>query len=310
MQFDEASRALVELAASRHNAFHTLEAAEINITDRRLRRAAGRGEIYRLAPAVWAISGIGSSPKQTLRAAVLSVPASAATLESAVWLHGWMESAPPTAQVWAPPNRRSAALATTFRAAQVEPLTDIVLVDGIRTLNKAATLCLLGTVAHPTVVERCLDAFLLTESEGWLNQTLLRFDARKPKGPQVLRDILASPHRTRGVAESWMERVTTKLISLPWMPELVLQHPVEVRGRRFRIDIACPDLKLGIEAHSRTYHFGPSKEDADNVRDLLLASAGWDIVYVTYSQLRRPSEFTRLFAQMAKARARQLGVSL
>jgi len=125
-----------------------------------------------------------------------------------------------------------------------------------------------------------------------------------------LTNILQDPRRVAGVTDSWMERVVSQLVAMEWMPPIVLQHELQVEGRRFRIDIACPDLKLGIEAHSRTFHFGPTKEEADNVRDLLIASVGWVLTYVTYFQLAQPEEFVRLFSLNARARAAQLGVTL
>ncbi len=94
MQFDSASEALIELAASRHNAFSTFEAAEINFSPRRLRDAAVRGDIRRLHPRVWAINALPGSEVQQLRAATLALTGSAASLQSAAWLHGWVERPP------------------------------------------------------------------------------------------------------------------------------------------------------------------------------------------------------------------------
>ena len=112
MVFDDAAQAIVELAASRHNAFHTLEAAAHNISARRLRRAKERGVLRSLHPKVWAIDAIGDSPLQTLRAATLALPESAATGESAAWLWGWLDQPPTTAQVWVPEGMRRSALGT------------------------------------------------------------------------------------------------------------------------------------------------------------------------------------------------------
>lgn len=94
------------------------------------------------------------------------------------------------------------------------------------------------------------------------------------------------------------------------MPPVVLQKPVTVGDRTLRIDIAVPDLKLGIEAHSREFHWGPGKENADNVRDLAIGGAGWQLLYVTWAQLQDPDGFVDSLAAVAQARASQLGVSL
>ncbi len=165
-------------------------------------------------------------------------------------------------------------MADLRRWARIEPKRDITVVDHIPTLSKAATLCSLGPYVDELTLERCLDEFLRTESVRWL------------------------------------ERVVAKLVALPWLPPIVLQHPVTVDGRSYRIDTACPELMLGIEAHSRSFHSGRGKEDADNVRDLHLGTAGWEVLYVTHAQTKDPEAFIELFSKIAATRAEQLGLRL
>lgn len=309
MRFDDASQALVELAASRRNAIHNSEAADIDISTQRLRRAEKRGVVKLLHPKVWALTALPDSPRQALRAATVTLHGSAASHESAAWLHGWLERPPPRHHVWLPRNSRTGVDGVaTHRASRVDPSQDIVVVDHVRTLNKAATLTLLGATVHSIVVERCLDEFLRTESEAWLHRTLQRLWTPHGRGPRSLVAILEDPRRLAGVTKSWMERVTAKLVSLSWLPPFELQHEVTVDERRFRIDIACPELLLGVEAHGRRFHWGVGKEDADNVRDLVLGTVGWKLMYVTHSQLLDPDEFVRLFAATARCRAAQLGL--
>lgn len=235
----------------------------------------------------------------------------AATTTSAAWLHGWLESHPTPPQMWVPARfTRNHPVADLRRCKLIDPMRDVVEVERIRTLNKAATLCLLGTHVDADILERCLDEYLRHDSERWLDETADRLRAHKPGGVRALEQLRSAPSRIRGVAESWLERVVANLIALPWMPPIVLQHPITVDARTFRIDVACPELMLGVEAHSRTFHWGQGKEDADNVRDLLIGSLGWKLLYVTFSQLRQPDEFVRLFTASARARASQLGVAL
>ena len=259
MPYDDALWALVEFAASRHNAFHSAEAAEILIPVQRLRRAELKGELKRLHPRVWAFRALPDSPKQILRGATLSIAGAAATTTSAAWLHGWLDTPPIPPQMWVPSmNGRNHPVADLRRCSRIDPRHDLTEVD------------------HITALER----------------------------------IRNNPRRVAGVTDSWMERVAAKLVALPWMPPIELQHPVAVDGRHFRLDIACPELMLGVEAHGRTFHWGAGKEDADNVRDLIIGSVGWKLLYVTFSQLQRPDEFVRLFSATARAGAAQLDVHL
>lgn len=311
MQFDSASEALIELAASRHNAFSTSEAAAIGLNQRRLRDAEVRGELHRLYPRVWAFGALPSGQSQRLRAASLALPGSAASLTSAAWLHGWIDQPPAGPQLWVG-ERSTARLAGSdvHRFARIDPAIDLTEVAHVRALNKAATLCLMGASCSADVVERCLDEFLRSDSEGWLEETMCRLYTPKAPGPFALKQVMADPRRAAGLAESHMERITSRLLAVPDLPPLVLQHEVEVEGRRFRLDMACPELLLGVEYHSRTHHWGRGKADADNVRDLLIASLGWKVIYVTHLQVRNPDELVRLFRLTAQAQARQLGVAL
>ena len=310
MNFDDAAQRLVELAASRHNAFHTSEAADIGIPPDRLRRARGRQELIELRPKVWAVNGGGASERQTLRAAVLARSGSAAMGRSAAWLHGWTDDPPAEPVLWAPPKSRAALSGSRVRRiAAVEPGIDVVEVDRIRCLNKAATLCLLGEQGNSGFVERCLDEFLRTESATWLDQTVERMVANGASGCSHLVKVMRNPKRVRGATDSWMERVVAQILNVRSLPRLSLQHRIEVDGGHRRVDLAFPDVRLGIEAHSRTFHWGPGKEDADNVRDLEVASAGWQLLYVTWAQLHDPERFADQVVRAVKARSQQFGPS-
>ena len=311
MQFDDASKALIELAASRHNAFSTSEAADINFKIRRLQDAESRGELYRLHPKVWAVAALPKSPGQHLRAATLARSGAAASLLSAAWLHGWIEHQPIKPQLWVGPTSRARLEAAAIhRFKRIDPTRDVTEVDQIATLNKAATVCLVGAVCSVEVLERCVDEFLRTEAQRWLDETMERLYTPKTPGPHALRSLLDDPRRVSGIPESVMERITAKLLALDDLPPLVMQHRLDIEGQRFRLDIACPGLKLGVEYHSRQHHWGPTKADADNNRDLLLATLGWEVIYVTHSMVRDPAGLVRRFRQTAHIRAAQLGVSL
>lgn len=308
MQFDSASQALIELAASRHNAFTTSEAAEIGVKQRRLRQSELRGELFRIYPKVWAFSSLPNSGRQRLHAASLALPWSAASHESAAWLHRWRQNSPPRPQLWAGPCSTARLRgADVRRFVRVDPELDLVKIDGTRSLSKAATLCVLGSISSPEMLERALDEFLRTEPERCLEETLSRLYTPKAPGPFALKQVIDDPRRVAGIAESHMERITAQLLSIDGMPPLVLQHELVAEGRRFRLDIACPDLMLGVEFHSRTFHWGRRKEEADNVRDLLIGSIGWKIIYVTHLQLDNPQELVRLFRLTAQSQARLLG---
>ena len=59
-----------------------------------------------------------------------------------------------------------------------------------------------------------------------------------------------------------------------------------VASRRFRIDLAYPQLKIGLEIDGDEPHFGASKTDADDTRDGLLQLGGWLTQHFTKRHIR------------------------
>ncbi len=301
MRFDDAFQALVELAASRHNAFHTTEAADI--PTHRLRRGANQGVLTRLGSRIWSVTALGRPPGQALRAATLETSGAASCHRGSGWLHGWFENPPVVADIWVPGHgRRTTRSARQHRAPSIDPDRDIIEIDGIRTLSAAATLCLLGRVESDEMLEHCLDRFLLQHPRAWLIDTLDRLWVPNGAGPTALRRVLNHPARRSGPAESFMERRVQRILAEAELPPLVLQHEVAVGGRRYRIDLAMPSIKLGVESHGRRFHWGRRAGEADNERDLALASAGWQLLYVTWDQLQDPVALRDRVAAAASAR--------
>lgn len=308
MRFDPTFQALVEFAASRHNALHTTEAASIGVPQRRLRRAEAEGALVRLHRRVWAVPGLGRPPGQALRAAVVAVPRAAACHRGSAWLHRWDDGPPDRPQIWAPGSARPPEGAGLQWASGVDPAKDICVVDGISTLNQAATLCLLGRVVSRQDLGWYLDQFARSASMQWLEDTLDRLWVPTDSGPAALAALLTDPDRLAAPTESWLERVVADLLAVADLPPLELQYPLAVGPRRFRLDLAMPSIKLGVEVHGRTYHWGLDREDADNVRDLLIGSEGWQLLYVTRSQLADPVGLVRQVVEVARTRQRQLGL--
>ncbi len=304
MQFDEASKALVELAASRQNAFHSSEAAEVaNISTRRLKRAADRGELVRLAPRIWAVASLGQPPGQRLRAKTLTTTGAVAAQRSSGWLHRWFDELPTNVDLWVPGHgRRSVTGTILHRCAKVDPRLDVTVVDGVSTLNPAATLCLLGRTEPDDVVEECLDLFRRDHSLRWLEATLERLSTTTGAGPAALRRVMNHPRRQHGAVESIFERRVQRLLTVADLPPISLQHEVEIGGRCYRLDLAMPSIKLGVEAHSRQFHWGRQSEEADNVRDMHLAAYGWQLLYLTWDQLQDPEAVVTMIEHASLAR--------
>ncbi|MBW0088560.1 DUF559 domain-containing protein [Pseudonocardia sp. KRD-184] len=107
------------------------------------------------------------------------------------------------------------------------------------------------------------------------------------EGVRALAGRHLGAHHTRGLdrvldlvdgrAESPMESRIRVALVLGGLPAPVVQHAVEVDGRRYRLDLAYPDLLLAIEYDGRE-HRGQRRAHADLRREADLARQGWRIL--------------------------------
>jgi hypothetical protein len=82
-------------------------------------------------------------------------------------------------------------------------------------------------------------------------------------------------------AESRPEMRVYRTLVRAGLPAPVPQHRVTVDGRRFRLDLAYPDVRLGIEYQGFDAHRSRTAHDHDFRHHRLLTTAGWTLLFVT-----------------------------
>lgn len=117
-----------------------------------------------------------------------------------------------------------------------------------------------------------------------LDDCLRRHARQGRRGVSLLRADLEL-YRRIGCPESSFEDDIARALIDAGLPEPELQHWVLTPGGRYRIDVAYPELRVGIEGRSRAEHLTDAAFEADPVRDANLAIAGWIIIHVTWAQL-------------------------
>lgn len=91
-----------------------------------------------------------------------------------------------------------------------------------------------------------------------------------------------------GLAESPMESRIRMAIVLGGLPAPVVQHPVSLDGRRYRLDLAYPELRLAIE-YDGELHRTQLRAHADLLREADLTRLGWTILrFDAHTTLHRP----------------------
>ena len=71
------------------------------------------------------------------------------------------------------------------------------------------------------------------------------------------------------------------------LPEPELQHWILTPGGRYRVDVAYPRFRLGIEAKSKAHHLTDEAFESDPLHDADLAIEGWIIIHITWAQLQK-----------------------
>ena len=184
---------------------------------------------------------------------------------------------------------------------------DLVVVEGVRCTGVARTLAELGSVVNPQQVWRALiEARRRNVSPIWLRQTALRVHRPGQSGSGVLLRALDRWSTEGRLPESWFEALLEELLNDPSIPEVPRQYTIRNAAGRFvaRVDLAIPSVRLGLEAHSRQFHFGPIHELRDEDRDLRAAAAGWELLYLGWYATQSPAQVRQLVAEVVQQRRR------
>jgi hypothetical protein len=309
---DDAVRAVAELAASQHRVFTRHQAAELNFDRSRVATAIRLGWLDEPYPGVLVMAGGGESWAGRLIAATLADGGHAVVSHrAAARLHrldgfehcDLVELSVTSRHRWRRKNEVIAHHVVALDAA------DVVAVDGIRCTGLARTLADLGAVVEPLLVRRALtDVRRRGTSLQWIQRTVERLHRPGQAGTGVLlRQLAAIPFEGR-VPDSWFEELLALCLNDPDVPPIVLQYPIRAGDGRVvaKTDIGIPSVRLGLEAHSRRFHFGPDAEPLDEQRDLAAGACGWQLHYLGWFATRRTREVLAIVKQIIAARRREL----
>lgn len=182
-------------------------------------------------------------------------------------------------------------------------------VVGIPCTSLARTIVDLPQVIGPRALERAIDDFQRKGySLDWLEQVATGWRRRGRRGSTVvLRDI--ERRRALGtVRGSWFEKLIEEVIRSPRLPPAVQQHVIlDSRGKFVaRVDLAFPDVRLGVEAHSRAFHMGTQRELVDQRRENRAMVEGWQFLYLGWADRKTPRQAREFLERVVARRRRDL----
>ena len=306
--------AVAELAAAQHGVFTRRQAADHGLSRRQVQLLAAdptiaepiRGVlVFRAAPPTW---------HQEMAVVTLVSPGFHAGFRAAGYLHqlDGLRKVPRSEILGARGARAIRGL--DVKQHWVDPLEpeDLVVVDRISCTSLARTVVDVCGMGDHDLAVRVVDDFERRGSSlNWLRSATDRLHRPGQAGTGVVRSLLDRRQAGGRVPDSWFERLVERCVSIPGLPPWERQHAVR-DGDSFvgRLDLACPALMLGVEAHSREFHFGQHVEAFDQRRDNRASGAGWHIVYVGWYDTESPATVGSMIERIARRRADLLGVEL
>ncbi|MGH8993158.1 MAG: type IV toxin-antitoxin system AbiEi family antitoxin domain-containing protein [Acidimicrobiia bacterium] len=308
---DDALARLGRLAEGQHGLVTLAQLREIGVRPKTLDRIITSGQLVRVAPRVLLVHGAPASWQRRIQAerlsagddAVVSHRSAAALYD----LDGFDSHR--TVHLTVPLHRqkRRRTDVTIHRSPDYElirpdtrqgiPVTDVA----------RLVLDLYAGEPNAEVARRGLFSARKKKLVSWteLHETLEAHARHGRRGITRLRADLDLYSRI-GCPETTFEDAIRRLLMEAGLPEPELQHPV-VAGSGYRIDVAYPELRVGIEGKSKAHHLTDLAFETDSVRDADLAIAGWILIHVTWAQIHRdPAGVVR---RVRRALSRREGVA-
>jgi hypothetical protein len=204
-----------------------------------------------------------------------------------------------------------AVAAVTHHVRPLEPC-DLMVIDGIPCTTLNRTLCDLGSVVPQKLVRRALTSARRRGSDlAALYDDAIRLHRPHQSGTGVLIRLLRCIAWEGNLPATWFEELLALCLNDPSLRPMVMQQPiVDASGRIVaRTDIGFPSVRLGLEAHSRQFHFGPDAEPLDEDRDLAAARCGWELLYLGWYATKKPQQVLDIVKDVVAQRRLMIGES-
>ena len=296
---------IAAIAACQLGLFTRADARAAGATKAIVRRRVAKGRWVKLHPGVYRLAGVPPTPEQSVRAALLAAgPMAVVSYRAAAQI--WeLPGVTPDLELTLPVGHNVIPLAgVRVHHSRSLPPVDVTTRDGLRVTTATRTLIDLSAVLDRAALRRVLDHCLgrrLT-TVPFLTRRLDSLGRPGRSGSALLGVLLTQGSLDGRRPESELERrLWDLLVQLPGPPP-VAQYEVRLpSGRRARLDVAYPDVKLGIEADSYVHHSTPSDWASDHTRRNALIAAGWRILPVTWDDVSRDPDGVLELVQRARA---------
>jgi hypothetical protein len=312
-----ARKELIALAIAQHGVITRRQATQLRFDYRRIATAVRAGWLAEPVSGVLVVDDAPSTWRQRLMVVILAAGGhGVASHRSAARLHtldGFETARNATIEATVQRAFRldPAVAAVTHHVRPLEP-QDVTVVDGIPCTTLRRTLCDLGSVVPTKLVRRALTSARRRGVDlAELYEDAIRLHRPHQSGTGVLLRLLRSIAWEGNLPATWFEELLGLCLNDPALPRMVMQYPiVDAAGEVVaRTDIGFPSVRLGLEAHSRQFHFGPDAERLDEDRDLAAARCGWELLYLGWYATKKPAQVLGIVKEVIAQRPHNIGES-
>ncbi len=276
------------LAATQYGLITRAQASEIGITSRMIDNRLTTGRWVRVHKNVYRIAGTPRTWESRALAAVLSASCDA-VLSHRCAAHIWgLEGFGPPGIIDVTASRHACdghRFGIRMHESKAFHLRAEVRHKGIPCTGVARTILDVCAVVESdiealTALDCALRRHIVSWDELW--RCLVLHAARGRNGIARYRRILLRRHGKR-VPHMKIAAMTLELIVDAGLPEP--ESEVWALGRRYRIDLAYPELKVAIECLGKDGHLNDASFESDPVRRNELQLDGWIVIEVTWQRL-------------------------
>src|SRR3954451_2000498 len=279
--------AIAALASRQHGVVSRAQLLDLGLGADAIKHRVALGRLHPMYRGVYAVGHTALRSEAWWLAATLAAgPGAALSYRSAAELWGVRNGSRARIDVSVPRHRRSTA---RLEVHVVEMHRDEVTVDdGIPVTTPARTLFDLAAVVSPQHLKAAFDEAEVRRltSPTSLDALVARYPGRR--GTQAVRRILDN-HRRNGAAipTSILERRLLTLVDANGLPK---PH-VNRRSDDGELDAIWHEQRLIVECDGFATHGTREAFERDRAKDRALQVAGWQVVRVTWRQLRDDGDF-------------------
>lgn len=282
---------LSSLATAQHGVISLEQAAELGVDARSIGRLIEAGLAQRLHPRVVALGGPPPTPQRAAHAAVLQVPDSMASHESALMLRG-VERVPFRVAVIVGQGRPN-----HYKDIRVHRFGDLLdhhhgLVDGIPCTTIERAVVDLGSMFSRARLNDLLDRIIIEDRSttvGAISRVLREVHHQGRRRIGRLSSLLDDRRPGEPAPRSRLEDRADELLSRSTIPSPLKEYPLPSEHDAGFVDRVWTDARLILEIDGRTWHARERAMAKDRARDRAAARSGWQTCRVLDEELDGPS---------------------